>query len=221
MDKAIVIAELSKVGFYATSLSSEIVKDPFDPAKMVDGFFKAQTDLLSAMQELLTDSTMVTPEGQKLQQLVAGLSYAVSNVPEWEITVSIPSTDNTEYFLGGSGQETVPQSVIVKSSTWNLYKAGGRLYLSEYGVARTYRFGMVVNKFFVSPALSLGGTLNTNRFWLWYTDVSNNLTLLEMEPFSGADPVIQVTKSIAANILNMSIHVQENEPIRILTLYFY
>ena len=135
--------------------------------------------------------------------------------------MSIPSTDNTEYFLGGSGQETVPQSVIVKGSTWNLYKAGGRLYLSEYGVARTYRFEMVVNKFFVSPALSIGGALNTNRFWLWYTDVSNSLILLETEPFSGADPVIQVTKSIASNILNMSICVQENMPIRILTLYSY
>jgi hypothetical protein len=82
MDKAIVIAELSKVGFYAASLSSEIVKDPFDPVKMADGLFKAQTDLLGAMKELLTDSTMTTPEGQRLKQLVVGLDYAVSNVPK-------------------------------------------------------------------------------------------------------------------------------------------
>jgi hypothetical protein len=135
--------------------------------------------------------------------------------------LSVPTTDNTEIFLGGSGIESIPQNIIVKGSTWFLYKAIGRLYMREYGGSYIYRFNFVVNKFIISQAINPSRLYYTDRFWLWYTDVSSNLTLLEVEPFSGAVPVIHVTKSISSNILNMSIYVEENKPIRVLTLYSY
>jgi hypothetical protein len=135
--------------------------------------------------------------------------------------MSIPTTDNTELFLGGSGQETVPQNVIVKGTTWSLYKAGGRLYIQEYGSAYQYRFTFVVNKFTLSRATDLSGVFYTDRFWLWYTDMSNALTLKEIEPFTGLPPTTHVTKSIASDILDMSVYVEESSPIKVVAIYSY
>jgi hypothetical protein len=135
--------------------------------------------------------------------------------------MSIPVTDNTELFQGGSGSESFPHNVIVKGSTWSLYKSGGRLYLKEYEGSFVYRFDFVVNKFSVSRALDLGGVFYADRFWLWYTDVNNNLTLLEIEPFSGVSPIVHVTKNIASSVVDVSVYVQEEKPIRVFTVYSY
>lgn len=78
MDKAIVIANLAQVGYYASILSTEIVKDPFDPDKVTGELFSIQTVLLNAMKEIITDPTVTS---SRLQQLERGVSFAVSNVP--------------------------------------------------------------------------------------------------------------------------------------------
>jgi hypothetical protein len=81
MNKATVVADLAKVGFYSEEATTEIKKDPFGVAAMASHVLNMQSSLLRIITEMVTDSTVVTSEeGAKLQRLGIDLTRVLSNI---------------------------------------------------------------------------------------------------------------------------------------------
>ena len=133
--------------------------------------------------------------------------------------MSTPVADNVELFQGGSGSETYPQNIIVKSSTWSVFKSGGKLLIKEYGESYASYLRLSVTSYSLSNARKTDGSFYDDRFWVWYVDTLKNLTLLEIEPFSSLSPTIHLTKAITSNVSSVNAYLQENDVIRVTVLY--
>ena len=58
MNKAIVVAELSKVSYYADVLKAEIVKDVFDADLIIENSVNLETSFKDALAEIKTDTSV-------------------------------------------------------------------------------------------------------------------------------------------------------------------
>ena len=131
--------------------------------------------------------------------------------------MSIPVTQNTEYFVNGIGSETYPQSIIVKSTLWNLFTSYGSFFLKEYG-GNLYKLNYSVRRFALSEAIQSGGSFYTDRFWIWMIDYNYNLILVELEPFVLTSPVVHYTKNVESNVANVSVYLKPNDAVRVCVL---
>jgi PKD repeat protein len=133
--------------------------------------------------------------------------------------MSLPLNDRQEYVVSSIGIEFKPQSVIVKGSLWTLQSVYSRLLLKDYQGYNTV-IEILAREYVLTPALNTDLSINTNLFWLWVVNDSNQLCLYEVEPFASAPPSITCLKSnIASNAVNVSVFVQAQDTVRIVVLY--
>jgi PKD repeat protein len=134
--------------------------------------------------------------------------------------MSLPSSDRVEYPVSSIGIETFPQSIVVKGTLWMLHIGYGRIIIKEYGGQTNVIDTFNLKAYKLTAALKNDLSVDSDRFWVWIIDLSDVLSLYELEPYVNAKPVITYSKlNLDTNVSNADVYVSANDSLRVITLY--
>jgi hypothetical protein len=129
--------------------------------------------------------------------------------------MSLPVTDKQELFVNGYGTESIPQGISVKGSLWTVMQSYGKLLIKEYYSDSVFSIKLFLYNFTTSSALQSNGSFYTDRFWVWYINTSKVLTLLEIEPNIGIDPILHFSRILHSDVSSVSVYVNEFDVVRL------
>jgi PKD repeat protein len=132
--------------------------------------------------------------------------------------MALPPNDQELFVVSSRGAEQESSGIFVKSSWWSINLRFNTLSLVNYDGNTFLSFRKNVEEFHLSQALDSGYSINSDLIWLWEVTSTNELRLVEIEPFENSIPIINSVTSIDTGVVNVRTHIIDGYYPRVMIL---